>query len=145
MLLKHISLSLLSEKHILGPLHFLKNTFFYSNALLRNEMRILPFEISFGICPHPSQLLPALEHFCQKSPGEKEISPGFDLRFKLLQRLKLKTIPLHWSISKNSCKAAMQYHVKVFLIQPYNLKRSISALLVKASSWVLTITKIGTK
>ena len=80
----YLSLSLLSEKHILGPLHFLKNTFFYSNALLRNEMRILPFEISFGICPHPSQLLPALEHFCQKSPGEKEISPGFDLRFKLL-------------------------------------------------------------
>ena len=118
MLLKHISL--FSEKHILGPLHFLKNTFFYSNALLRNEMRILPFEISFGICPHPSQLLPALEHFCQKSPGEKEISPGFDLKFKLSQRLKLKTMDQ----SKLRCNTTI--HVKVFLIQPYNLKRSIS-------------------
>ena len=62
-----------------------------------------PFEISFGICPHPSQLLPALKHFCQNSPAEKEIT-----RSSLWSQIQITPdTQSHWSISKSACKAWM--------------------------------------
>ena len=97
-----------------------------SNALLRNEIRILLLKLVLTSVSNPSQLRPALENFCQNFLEEKEISAGFDLEFKLLQT-PTENIFLRWLISKsvrkicgcNTTKLYMSIYVKVYLIQSY--------------------------
>lgn len=98
-----------------------------SNALLRNEIRILLLKLVLTSVSNPSQLRPALENFCQNFLEEKEISAGFDLEFKLLQTPTENNIFLRWLISKSVCKICgcnttklyMSIYVKVYLIQSY--------------------------
>ena len=69
--------------------HFREKYFLLFKCAFEKLNQNSPFGISFGICPHPSQLLPALKHFCQK------ITLCFQPEFKFLGKHYLSSTILN--------------------------------------------------
>ena len=89
--------------------HFREKYFLLFKCAFEKLNQNSPFGISFGICPHPSQLLPALKHFCQK------ITLCFQPEFKFLGKHYLSSTILN-KFKKRYQKSCCWFHFRVITL-----------------------------
>ena len=104
--------------------HFREKYFLLFKCAFEKLNQNSPFGISFGICPHPSQLLPALKHFCQK------ITLCFQPEFKFLGKHYLSSTILN-KFKKRDLRVERYY--LVIMADPLTLKYSPPPLQVPST------------